>query len=173
MNKQLLVVFCLYTILFSFSTSLYAQTEQEAPIYIEANSMSATESSNSVIFSGDVDAKQADVRIRGDKMTVYYLETSAPKKNTDEKGKQEVDKLVCIGNVEITRGEWLGTGGKMVYTAKDRKIVLTQNAKAWQGQNMVTGSKITYYLDQKRSEVEGGSSDSKKPSRVNMTIIQK
>lgn len=172
MNKQLLVVSCFCTLLFSSSTSLYAQEEQEAPIYIEANSMTSTESSNSVVFSGDVDAKQADVRIRGDKMTVYYLETSAPKKDNGKRGKQEVDKLITIGNVEITRGEWLGTGGKMVYTAKDRKIVLTQDAKAWQGQNMVKGSKITYYLDQKRSEVEGGKSDSKKPSRVNMTILQ-
>jgi lipopolysaccharide export system protein LptA len=46
---------------------------------------------------------------------------------------------------------------------------------------MVSGDKIIYYLDEGRSEVVGGSkattagsgdSDKKKPSRVNMTILQ-
>jgi lipopolysaccharide export system protein LptA len=42
----------------------------------------------------------------------------------------------------------------MEYFAKERKAVLSGNAKAWQGQNMVTGKTITYFLDEKRSVVE-------------------
>ena len=64
--------------------------------------------------------------------------------------------VICVGNVEITRGEWLGTSKKMVYLSKERQVILTGNAKAWQGQNMVSGEKIIYYLDEGRSEVVGG-----------------
>lgn len=69
----------------------------------------------------------------------------------------------------------------MLYLSKERQVILTENAKAWQGQNMVSGEKIIYYLDEGRSEVIGGSKattagkaddDKKKPSRVNMTILQ-
>ena len=164
----------------------------EAPIHIEANKMTSTEKSNSVIFSGDVDAKQGDVRIRSDEMTVFYheLESSDGKGKEKDKKKaaqpaekkttQQVEKLICIGNVEVTRGEWLGTGKKMVYLSKERQVILTDNAKAWQGQNMVSGDKIIYYLDEGRSEVVGGSKattagskdSEKKPSRFNMTILQ-
>lgn len=165
----------------------------EAPIHIEANKMTSTEKSNSVIFSGDVDAKQGDVRIRSDEMTVFYNELDSGSKSkdkdkdkkkaaqpTEKKATQQVDKLICIGNVEVTRGEWLGTGKKMVYLSKERQVILTDNAKAWQGQNMVSGDKIIYYLDEGRSEVVGGSKattagskdSEKKPSRVNMTILQ-
>jgi len=129
--------------------------------------MTSTEKTNSVLFTGDVDAKQGDVRIRSDEMTVHYKETKT--------NSQQVDKLICIGNVEVIRGEWLGTGQKMVYYAKKREIILTGNAKAWQDQNMVSGSKIIYYLDEGRSEVVGGTQSTtqgKKPGRVNMTIIQ-
>ncbi len=92
-----------------------------------------------------------------------------------------MEKLICIGNVEITRGEWLGTSKKMTYLSKERQVILTDNAKAWQNQNMVSGDKIIYYLDEGRSEVIGDSSvtaagdqktGEKKPSRVNMTIRQ-
>ncbi|KJS00971.1 MAG: lipopolysaccharide transporter [Desulfobulbaceae bacterium BRH_c16a] len=156
----------------------------EAPIHIEANRMTSTEKTNSVVFTGDVDAKQGDVRIRSDEMTVFYTAAAAenPKdKKETKKTAQQVEKLICIGNVELTRGEWLGTSKKMVYLSKERQVILTDNAKAWQGQNMVSGDKIIYYLDEGRSEVIGnktsttlGESDGgkKKPSRVNMTIMQ-
>ena len=153
------------------------------PIHIEADRMTSTEKTNSVLFEGDVDAKQGDVRIRADKMTVFYSKKKEEtKKKEAASPSQQVEKLVCIGNVQVTKGEWLGTGKKMIYLAKDQQVILLNNAKAWQGQNMVAGSKIIYYLDQGRSEVVGSktsatvadkSKKGKKKSRVNMTIMQK
>ena len=143
-----------------------------APITIEADHMSSLKQDNNVLFSGNVDAAQADVRIRADKMTVYY--TAA----TDEK-KQEVKRLKCVGNVEITKGEWLGTGKTMNYLAKERKVILSGDAKAWQGTNLVSGNTIIYYLDEGRSEVVGSrpsatvggnSGEQDKPSRVRATL---
>jgi lipopolysaccharide export system protein LptA len=154
----------------------------DAPIHVESNRMTSTEKSNSVVFTGEVDAKQGDVRIRTDEMTVFYTAADDTKAKKDDKKKtsQQVEKLLCNGNVEITRGEWLGTAKKMVYLSKERQVILTDNAKAWQGQNMVSGDKIIYYLDEGRSEVVGsgkattaGDGKEKKPSRVNMTILQK
>lgn len=153
----------------------------DAPIHIAADHMSSTEKSNSVIFTGDVDAKQGDVRILSDEMTVFY----SPKAKSEDgaQATQQVEKLICVGNVEITRGEWLGTSKKMIYLSKERQIVLMDNAKAWQGQNMVSGDKIIYYLDEGRSEIVAGpgsrpegtfgdAGGEEKPSRVKMTIMQ-
>lgn len=134
--------------------------------------MTSLEEDNNVLFSGNVDATQADVRIRADKMTVYYTAAEDGKK-------QEVKRLKCIGNVEITKGEWLGTGKTMNYLAKDRKVILSGDAKAWQGTNLVSGNTIIYYLDEGRSEVVGGrpsatvggdSGAQQKPSRVKATL---
>lgn len=122
---------------------------ENAPITIEADHMTSLEKENNVLFSGNVDAQQADVRIRADKMTVYYT-------TAGENKKQEVKRLKCVGNVEITKGEWLGTGKEMNYLAKERKVILSGDAKAWQDKNLVTGDKIVYYLDEGRSEVVGG-----------------
>lgn len=168
----------LFTALFLlFPVSVFSA---KAPIHIEADHMTSTEKSGTVVFTGDVDAKQGDVRIRADKMTVYYTKPDKKKKKTGPKITQQVRKLICTGNVEVTRGDWLGTGKKMIYLSKERQVILVDNAKAWQGQNMVSGSKIIYYLDEGRSEVIGrvgstvsNSGKKKKKSRVNMTIIQK
>lgn len=152
----------------------------DSPIKVEADHMSSLEKDSSVIFTGAVDARQDDVRIRSDKMTVYY--TQKAKESTDAKVSQKVEKMVCNGNVEITRKDWLGTSKDMVYLSKERQFILIGDAKAWQGQNMVSGDKIIYYIDEGRSEVVAdrtsatvGSKGKKDKTnkRVNMTILQK
>lgn len=142
-----------------------------APITIEADHMESLEAENNVLFTGNVDAKQADVRIQADKLTVFYTAKGDGKK-------QEVKRIRCEGNVEITKGEWLGTGKAMNYLAKERKVILSGDAKAWQGTNLITGNTIVYYLDEGRSEVIGGRTSatvdgkggSKKSGRVKATL---
>ncbi len=164
--------------IFSFTSQLYAN--ENPPISITADEMISTQKTNTVTFKGDVDAKQGDLQIRSDQMIVFY--SAADKKNSDQKDvSQQVSKIVCEGNVEITKDDWLGTSKKMTYKAKEKEILLTDNAKFWQGQNMVSGDKIIYYIDEGRSEVLSGdepinavidNTKPKKKKRVKMTIIQ-
>lgn len=177
-----LALFGISTVVFVFLLQASAFCA-DAPINIEADHMTSTEKTSSVVFTGNVDARQGDVRIRSDEMTVYYTKKGENKGDGETKPTQQVEKLICVGNVEVTRQEWLGTGKKMIYLSQERQVILIDNAKAWQGQNVVSGSKIIYYLDEGRSEVIGeristtiaDSKDKakKKPSRVKMTIIQK
>ena len=169
-NKQIHILLPVLILFLLFCGSpLFAAS---APITIEADHMSSLEKDNNVLFTGNVDAAQADVRIRADRMTVFYTPARDGKK-------QEVKRLKCTGNVEITKGEWLGTGKTMNYLAKERKVILSGDAKAWQDKNLVTGETIIYYLDEGRSEVvgsrpsatmAGGSGKQKKSSRVKATL---
>ncbi|PIE64619.1 MAG: lipopolysaccharide transport periplasmic protein LptA [Desulfobacterales bacterium] len=164
----------------SFSIIPLSSYAADDPIYIEADQMASTEKNSTVVFTGNVDAKQGGLRIRSDEMTVYYSgESKAIGVNASE-AKQQIEKLVCVGNVELTSKEWLGTAEKMVYFATKEQVVLNGNAKAWKGQNMVSGEKIIYYIKEGRSEVVGGTSATvggaekkkKEKKRVKMTILQ-
>lgn len=62
---------------------------EDPPIHVEADKMTSTEKNNSVVFTGEVDAKQGDVRIRSDVMTVYYTpKEKNSKKNEKEEGRK-------------------------------------------------------------------------------------
>lgn len=151
--------------LFLLVLAVPAWSGDKSPINIESDRMVSLEQKNSVLFSGNVLATQADVQIQSNEMTVYYSQA------TKGKGK-EVKKLLCVGNVEVTKGDWLGTGDKMDYLAPERKIILSGNAKSWQGKNQVAGETIVYYLDEGRSEVAPSKTTSgKKGGRVKATII--
>lgn len=139
----------------------------KSPINIEADRMVSLEQKNSVLFAGNVIATQADVRIRANEMTVFYADS--PK----EQG-QEVTKIKCVGSVEVTRGDWLGTGERMDYLAAERKVILSGGARAWQGKNKVAGETITYFMDEGRSEVTPSQETTGKDGgRVKATIIPK
>ena len=167
--------FLLVTIGILIYSSAGAVGDSAAPINIEADRMVSQEQDNSVVFMGNVDARQGDLVIRTDEMTVFYHQEGG---GDSQKSSSQVKKLICKGNVKISQGDWVGTGKRMDYYAKDRKVILSGDAKGWQGQNMVSGKTITYYLDEGRSVVESptveGTSDTKegtdKPGRVKAVI---
>lgn len=180
MNRRTLKFFAVVVTVFFASLPLMSRWSygSEAPIQIEADHMMSVEGSDSVHFSGNVDARQGEVRIRCDQMTVFY--TKVDKKKKKENTNQQVEKLYCNGNVQVTKKDWLGTSEHLVYLKKIRQVILTGHAKAWQGPNMVSGSKIIYYLDQGRSEVvsthpgKGGTNQANgNTGRVKMTIMEK
>ncbi len=153
----LLVLSCL------FFSSAFAQ-DSEKPIHIEADRMISLEEKNAVMFFGNVDAKQGKVTIHSQEMTIYYV----PKDGKSKNNSSQVKRLICKKDVEVIQDDWLGTGERMDYFTKDRKVILSGNAKAWQGQNMVAGETITYYLDEKRSIVEHN--QAKSGGRVTATL---
>jgi lipopolysaccharide export system protein LptA len=71
-------------------------------------------------------------------------------------GGQEIDQVTCEGAVKIQQGDRLAVGDQALYLAKavPRRLVLTGQARVWQGENSVTGHRITYFLDENRSHVD-------------------
>ncbi|MDR2349737.1 MAG: hypothetical protein LBF41_03785 [Deltaproteobacteria bacterium] len=71
-------------------------------------------------------------------------------------GGQEIDKVECEGAVKIQEGGRLAVAEKALYLSRalPRRLVLTGDARVWQGGNSITGHQITYYLDENRSVVD-------------------
>jgi lipopolysaccharide export system protein LptA len=117
----------------------------DLPINVKSNDLTADNKGKIAIFTGKVVAKQGDVTIFCDKMTVYYGAVQG-----------EVDKIEADGSVRIVQLNKTGQSSHAVYEAKEGKITLTGgNPKVTQGVDTVAGKIITYYVDDDRSEVKG------------------
>ncbi len=125
----------------------------KTPVQVEADQMIANQKDNSVFFSGKVEAKQEDLTIHSDEMTVYYTSDAEEAKSGDSR---DIKRLLAKGHVEITKQDWVGTGDQAEYFSQERKVVLTGNTKVWQNNNVVTGETFVLYLDDGRSVVEKG-----------------
>jgi lipopolysaccharide export system protein LptA len=116
------------------------------PITIKSNDLAADNKGKTAIFSGKVVAKQGDVTIFCDRMTVYYGITQG-----------DVDKIEADGSVRIVQENRTGISSHAVYESKLGKITLTGGSpKVMQGADTVSGETITYFIDDERSSVTGG-----------------
>ncbi len=130
------------------------------PIHIESDRMESDQKSESVLFVGNVEAHQADLVIKADRMTVFYQKAqpdAAAKTNAAEVTK-DIDRLTASGAIEIVKLQWTATGDNLEYFSRERKIILTGNTKVWQDNNLVTGERIVLYIDEGKSVVERKSS---------------
>ena len=129
-----------------------------APIVIKADSLEMDDQKKIVIFKGNVDAKEKDFVINCQKLVLYYKNLSTDQKS--ETGEFNIEKIIATGKVIITRpGGGLATAEKALYYMGDEKVVLTGKPKVKQGDDFVQGSKITLYLKENRSVVEGSKSE--------------
>jgi lipopolysaccharide export system protein LptA len=170
LSKKISPIF-LYLLLFSFFFLLSAQAAEPvkkktaSPIQIEADHMISDQKNNSVFFSGKVEAAQDDVVIHADEMTVFYINKEKNKDSEKEPasgGSKNIKRLWAVGNVEITREEWVATGDSADYFEIERKIILTGNTKVWQDNNLVTGDKFIMFLDEEKSIVESNAENNER-----------
>lgn len=116
------------------------------PVTVDADHMESFQKESLVIFTGNVVARQNGSVQYADRMEVYL----------DEAGGRVI-RTVSTGNIRIiTRDCRTGTAKRSEYYDGEQRVELIGNARVWQADNVVTGEKITIYLNQERSVVEGG-----------------
>ena len=124
------------------------------PMVINSDRLEADDQAQTITFSGNVKANREDFTIDCDKMVVY-LKKSA-KTTEKEEASRRIDRIVATGEVKIVRG--LGgtaTARQAVYHQEEETLVLTGDPVVKQENDFVTGDRITLYLKEDRSVVEG------------------
>lgn len=115
------------------------------PIAITAKRMEAARLGDKVTFIGEVTLKKEDITLYADSLTVFY--------NTRTKGIREIEAL---GNVVVRREGRVALADKAIYFSREEKIVLTGDARIIENENQLGGERITLFVRDDRSIVEGG-----------------
>lgn len=116
----------------------------DQPIDIRSDRLEANDAKKQMRFVGNVVAKQGDLTIYAQEVTLYYSE-----------GSGEVDRVEALRDVRIVQGEKVATGQKGVFFNREAKIVLTGSPRVNQGEDFISGEKITVFINEERSEVSG------------------
>ncbi len=116
----------------------------KGPVDIKSDTLDLDYKGNVVTFRGHVHAVQADATLTSDTLTVTY-----------GKDFHEVQKMVANDNVRMSQGTRWATGDHAVLDQAKHTVTLTGSPVVHDGEDQVTGSKITVHLDTGKSEVEG------------------
>ncbi len=151
---------------FAFSETLKKdhKNTESGPIVIESMTVEMNNELKKVTFSGDVNARRNDFIIDCDQMLVYY--ESMPDQQEKKEAETKINKIVAFGNVIINRAKGeQATAEKATYYQEDEKMVLTGNPTVTRGDDLVKGDRITIFLKEDRSVVEGS-----EKQKVSVTI---
>ncbi|MBU1742408.1 MAG: hypothetical protein KKC37_12755 [Proteobacteria bacterium] len=160
--------------------SLIGTKKSKKPINITSDNMEADNKRKTVLFIGRVKAVQEDMTLTCDRLIIFYMDVKKPAKpsggapdrpaeapglfGTGGSGRQ-IKHITALGHVKMVQKNKVAMGRRADFFRRENRVVLSGEAKVWDGRNTLTGERITVYLNEDRSIVEGSRS-----RRVQATI---
>ncbi|MCL2028944.1 MAG: lipopolysaccharide transport periplasmic protein LptA [Deltaproteobacteria bacterium] len=180
MKKTALIMAAMAALVMAAASLVKAEGpgQSRGPIAISADRLETDDAAGVVHFIGAVVARQGSMTLTCDRMKVFYtVEPSGEGEAASSPlgaGNREIDRVEAFDRVKMVDGDRLAVGDHAIYLARKapRRLILTGNARVWQGRDSLTGHRVIYFLDEKRSVAESkpGAAESKPGERVT-TII--
>jgi lipopolysaccharide export system protein LptA len=133
-------------ILFLLSTTVFSEEKAQrikGPITITSDMLTSDNKAHTAAFENSVVARTSDMTLHADRMLVSYDADSG-----------DVKMIEAEGNIKLLRGTRAIISQKATYDADGEKVIFTGEPRATDGENVVTGTKITYLLNEDRYLVE-------------------
>lgn len=137
---SLIIIFLLLTNVFSAEEA----QKIKGPIIITSEMLTADNQTHTALFEHTVVARTTDMTIYANKMLVHY-----------DKDTGNVTRIDAEGDVKLIKENRVITSKEATYYADGEKVIFTGEPKAIDGENVVTGRKMTYLLNENRFLVEG------------------
>jgi lipopolysaccharide export system protein LptA len=137
------VFFLLLSITFVLSAAS-AQVVKGDSIVITSQKLTADNKRNTAVFEGLVVAKTKDIFIYSDRMEVSYDNTEG-----------SIKKIRAVGDVRVHNKNRAIFSEEAIYFGEEGKIVFNGEPKAVEGENVISGTQIIYFLKEDRTVVKG------------------
>lgn len=119
----------------------------DAPVDYSADRIELQDKQDRVVLSGNVDVKQAELRLRAARTVVNF--TNA--------GSLQIQRITASGGVVVTRNDEVATGDVGIYDFNQRIITMTGNASLKRGNgDTMRGGRFVIDLKSGISSASGG-----------------
>ncbi len=136
---------------------------EKKPVDVVADTMEAFEKGKTIVFTGNVLAKQEGSEpgqtlfLYSDKLTAY---------RTDESS--DIQEAEAEGNVKVVKAERTATCKQAFFYNQKGEVVLKGDVVVFEGNDRLTGDTATYYLNEDRVFVQGD-----KDTKAHVTVTPK
>lgn len=131
---------------FPFGSGL--ATDASAPVEIEADSLSISQTDGTATFQGNVLVAQGELRLSAGSVRVEYT--------AGKDGKQgEIRTLYASGGVTLVSGSEAAEAADAVYAVDTGTVTMTGKVLLTQGRNVISGEKLVVNLGAGTGTMEG------------------
>lgn len=124
----------------------------DAPVDISADEARVNEANHTVLLLGHVVAKQGEVQLQANTVTVHYI---ADKKSADNSS-GTIERLEAQGDVVVTRPGEIVKSAAATYKMIEKQILMTGNVIATRAGSIVRGDSLIVDLVKETIKLEAG-----------------
>jgi lipopolysaccharide export system protein LptA len=144
----------------------FAQNRDQ-PVKIDAGQLEVRDKDKVATFSGNVKVVQGDTTMKSKSLAVFYDgEGNAANTLTAAKpgptGQQRIRRLEAKGGVKVCQNEQTVTGDDGIFDMQANTVMVVGNVVLTQGQNVLTGARLTVNLTTGEAKIDGGGKTSAK-----------
>lgn len=139
------VVLSLLTLSTAAAAQSFAGHDSSAPVDFAADRIEVLGRADKAVLSGSVVAKQGNLTLTADRVTVSYANTSGI----------DVKRMDATGGVRVSRANESATGQTAIYDLDRRIITLVGGVTLSRGTDVLRGGRLTIDLASGRSVMEG------------------
>lgn len=129
------------------------------PIAIGADRLEVIDAERVSIWSGRAEAIQGENRLRADTIRAYNQARRGATEGAGSQMGSEIERMVATGNVYFVTPTQVIRGDEATYTAASDTIVVTGDVILTQGENVLTGSRLTVEVSSGRATMDGAPTD--------------
>ncbi|OGP61889.1 MAG: hypothetical protein A2169_00210 [Deltaproteobacteria bacterium RBG_13_47_9] len=90
-------------------------------------------------------AKQENITLHANTLVITY-----------DPNTKKLKEITAVGNVKIVQLDRRATSQKATFYQNENKVILDGEAVVREGENVIRGERVIFYIEEERSVVEGG-----------------
>lgn len=142
---RLFLTINLFFLLFSViqADSETRKERMKGPITVTSETLTADNKAHAALFEKNVIAQTPEITIHADTMVVFY-----------ESDGGDVSKIEATGNVKVLKDSRIITAQSATYFADQEKVTFRGDPRAMDGESIVSGTMMHYFIVDDRFLVE-------------------
>lgn len=132
------------------------------PIAMGADRLEVIEAEGVQVWSGRAEAIQGENRLRANVIRAFHARRGGPSAPNDPPGaglRGDIERMVATGDVYFVTPTQVVRGDEATYTRSTDTIVVTGDVILTQGENVLTGSRLTVQVSSGRATMDGAPTD--------------
>ncbi len=129
-------------------------SENGGPVSYSADSLEYFDSEQRLVLTGDVDLVQGDARLKADRLTLFFTNSSATARDSMGLGSGDIRRMIAEGEVYYVRPAQSARGDRAVYETADDTVTFTGNVVVASDDNVIRGETLVLHVKERQTTIK-------------------
>jgi len=138
----------------------YAQlSESGGPVSYSAENLEYYDGERRLVLTGDVDIVQNDARLRADRITLFFSQSTGGDAEGGQAGlaSGDIERMIAEGEVYYVRPTQSARGNRAVYEIANDSVTFSGNVVVASDENVIRGETLVLNITNRRTVIRPGS----------------